>query len=383
MTTGPLDDQQCHAAALAGLDMGPARLRRLLAGTTPRAAWEALATGSHPADPEGRGVQLVRPGMVEEAAERCRAAGVDVVVLGSPAYPPCLAGDDDPPAVLFVRGRLTVLDDGPRVAVVGTRSATEAGLETARAIGSAVALAGATVVSGLATGIDSSALDGSLESGGPAGPVAVLGTAHDGSAQPAQRRLQEAIAEAGLVLSEQAPGSRGARWRFAVRNRIMAALAQLVVVVECHVEGGALHTVRAAERRGVPVAAVPGAVGRAASAGTNELLVGGAHCVRDGTDVVALLARLTGARLVPPDRPDAAAPRRRTAERRPGAGLDPVAVRVLQSLDAEPLDLSCIVERTGEPLGAVAVALEQLADQGLARGRAGWWRRVAAGWPPG
>lgn len=383
MSVAPLEDEQRHAAALAGLDMGPARLRRLLAGTTPRVAWEALAAGTHPADPEGRGARLVRPGMVEEAAGRCRAAGVHAVVLGSPAYPVCLAEDDEAPAVLFVRGRLAVLDHRPRVAVVGTRSASEAGLETARAVGRAVARAGGTVVSGLATGIDSAALAGALDAGDTAGPVAVLGTAHDGTAQPSQRSLRDAIAEAGLVLSEQAPGSRGARWRFATRNRIMAALARLVVVVECHAEGGALHTVRAAERRGVPVAAVPGAVGRASSAGTNALLVGGAHCVRDGADVVALLARLTGTRLDPPDSPDAGEPPRRGAGRRPVAGLGPLAARVLRSLDTEPLDLWSLVERVGEPLGAVALSLEQLADQGLVRGHAGWWRRVATGRRPG
>jgi DNA processing protein len=186
------------------------------------------------------------------------------------------------------------------------------------------------------------------------------------------------VAERGAVLSEQAPGSRGARWRFAVRNRIMAALAHVVVVVECHAEGGALHTVRAARRRGVPLAAVPGSPHSAASAGTNALLVDGARCVRGGADVLDLVAEITGHRLRPRSLPAG----------EPGVAPDPVAgdhqtraleasaARVLRLLGPDPLDLARLVERAGQPLGFVALALEQLADRGLAVAERGWWRRV-------
>jgi DNA processing protein len=254
------------------------------------------------------------------------------------------------------------------VTVVGTRSATGAGLELAHGIGRDLAGSGAVVVSGLAHGIDSAVLAGALGARRMP-PVAVLGAAHDAQTPQEQLALRRRIADVGAVLSELPPGAPSARWRFAVRNRVMAAAAQLVVVVECHCSGGSLHTVRAARRRGVPVAAVPGSLRSPASAGTNALLVDGAHCVRSGADTVALLSRLTG--WVPGS---AVVSGGQPTEREP-AELDGPAAAVLAALDHDAAGLDTVVLRSGVDLGEAAVALERLAEQGLAVSEGGFWCR--------
>jgi DNA protecting protein DprA len=355
----------------------------------PRRAWDLLAEGGHPEDPAGRARVLARPGRPDVLWRRCLGAGVSVVTLGSPAYPGALAADPEAPAVLFYSGSPGALAARPRVAVVGTRSASSTGREVARHVGGCLARAGAVVVSGLAAGIDSEALAGAVEAGGVA--VAVLGAAHDALHEPDQRRLARLVEQAGCVVSELPPGAESARWRFAARNRVMAALAQLVVVVECHEAGGALHTVRAARRRNVPVAAVPGSVRASSSAGTNALLAAGAFCVRHGDDVVSLLARLAEpgqlaepGRLAEPgelaepgrQRTAASTLTRRTGPRGAAKGeLDPLSRRVLGALDEEAVSLDAVVLRTGESLSSVALALERLAAAGLARSEAGFWTR--------
>jgi DNA processing protein len=366
---------------LAALGVSPARLRRLLRGGDPAAAFEALAAGTHPEDRAGRLRQAVGPDLVEDVARRCAAAGVEVLVHGEPGYPAALAQDDEAPAVLFARGQQAAAEVSPRVAVVGTRSATPSGLAAARELGRDLAAAGVLVVSGLALGIDSAVLSGCTDTG--AGALAVLGAAHDGAATPEQQRLQEQLTRRGLVLSELPPGTVSARWRFATRNRIMAALAQLVVVVECHRDGGALHTVRAAVRRGVPVAAVPGSVRSPASVGTNALLVGGAACVRHGADVLELLragpvSSATDVVAAPPAR---RRPRTRGRPRRPPV---PTSTRqgvlavdgVLEAVDYVATSFEEIVQASGAAVGEVAMRLEHLAAAGLVVGSGGWWWRA-------
>jgi DNA processing protein len=369
---GSSDEDVGCAAALAALGASPRRLRRLLAGCSPRAAWEAVLAGDHPADPEGRSRRAARPGLPEELARRCRLAGIEVVVLGSSRYPARLAADREAPAVLFARGDPTAGAGRPAVAVVGTRSATGAGRDRALEIGATLAAAGVVVVSGLAPGIDLCALAGTLTAGTmPA--VAVLGAAHDSLVRSEQRRIAEALGKRGAVLSELPPGAPGARWRFAVRNRVLAALADVVVVVECHERGGAMHTVRYAARRAVPVAVVPGSTASPASDGTNAMLVGGAACVRGGADVVELLRAATGWR--PAAATEAGEPPSNGALEPP---LDECAERTLAVLGADPVTLDAVVLRTGFALGAAAVALEELDRRGLVRGEGGFWWRSAA-----
>jgi len=369
----PSDAEDAYAMALASFGVSPGRLRTLLRGFTPAEAWQALAAGRHPGDADA----ALRSKATEDAlvrAFRARAGSpVEVKILGGRGYPRFLAADPDPPAVLFVLGELDGLENRPRVAVVGTRSATPTGLGIAEEVGASLSSAGVSVVSGLARGIDSAAHLGSLRTGG-APAIAVLGTALDATAPPAQLSLRREVAASGVVLSELPPGVAGARWWFAVRNRVMAALAHVVVVVEAHATGGALHTVRAARRRGVPVAAVPGSVRSPASAGANALLVEGASPVRHADDVLDLLgavvAGLSG--VAWPRRADDAT---RARGRTPDPRLSAEELAVRRALDQDPVSLDVVVLRTGMPLGEVALALERLADAGQAVEAHGWWAR--------
>ena len=357
---GP-DDGAC-AAALATLDLSPARLRRLMAGLGARRAWQCLLEGTHPDDPDASLRAAARALDPVAVHRRCVLLGLEVQVLGHPGYPACLAPDIEAPAVLFTSGDHLHADRSRRVAVVGTRSASAAGMQLAADMASALAADGVTVVSGLAAGIDSAALEAAV-SQHPSAALAVLGSAHDTVATPAQRSLAARIASDGAVLSEVAPGTGGAKWRFAVRNRIMAAMAHVVVVVECHHSGGALHTVRAARRRSIPVAAVPGSLRAPASEGTNALLAGGAHCVRSADDVLRLLdgqPRLLSRRKEPPT---SAKP------------TDTTSQRVLAVLEADPMHVDDVMARTGLSLGELSLRLDSLQTAGFTGGDNGWWWR--------
>lgn len=370
-----LTDEQIHAAALASLGAGPRRLRQFLEGVGPAEAWEALARGSHPADPDRVFRRKAVGSLVTSVAASCETSGVEVLVREGPGYPAGLAEDPEAPAVLFARGDAALCDRCPRVAVVGTRSATPYGMGVASEIGRGLANVGVVVVSGLARGIDTSAHRGALDSN-RSSVFGVLGRAIDAALPRAQAELRDEVASDGSIVSEIPPGSAGSpAWWFIVRNRVIAAMAHVVVVVECHAQGGALHTVKAALKRGIPVAAVPGSVRSRASAGTNALLFDGATPVRDTSDVVALVE------LAIAGRPQIAPPRLRNAKvegmpERSRAHLSPNASKVCGVLDADPSSLDTVVLRSGLPLGEVALALEELTDRKIAQNEAGWWRRI-------
>jgi DNA processing protein len=364
------------ATAIASLGLSPARLRRLLAGRTPSDAWAGLSECRDPGDRDADLAGSLTPALWAEAAAQLARSRVGVRVLGFDDYPRSLASDQEAPAVLFAAGDLRVLSATPRVAIVGTRSASPTGCAVAAELGRELSATGVSVVSGLASGIDAAAHRGALEPVPGAPPVGVLGTALGAPAALPDGALRAAVEAAGVVISEVPPGTSGTRWRFAVRNRIMAALAHVVVVVECHERGGALHTVVAARKRDRVVAAVPGSVRSAASAGTNALLVEGAPAVRHAGDVLDLLTEVTG--LDPRGAPARGGwPARfgaRPASVRGGIHVPSrTAAQVRRVLDLNPASLAVVVERAGLPVGEVALALEQLADAGLAAGGGGWW----------
>lgn len=202
------------------------------------------------------------------------------------AFPDALRSLDDAPKAIWIAGALATAEK-PAVAIVGTRHASAYGLRSAHAIATACARAGVCVVSGLASGIDGAAHEGALQAGGRT--VAVLGTALDVAFPRQHRALQQQIARDGLLLSELAPGLRGQTWTFPRRNRLIAALSQLVVVVEAGTKSGAQITVEHAHALGIPVAAVPGPIDAGQSWGTNRLLRDGAHVIAEPDDVLALL----------------------------------------------------------------------------------------------
>jgi DNA processing protein len=218
-------------------------------------------------------------------------------------YPIGLRDLETPPA-LYVIGETTT---APAVAVVGTRRCTRYGVTLAEAYGRALAGAGWTTVSGLARGIDSAAHRGTLRAGGEA--VAVLGSGID-VIYPAENRdlYQRIIDGRGAVMSEYPPGTRPDRWRFPARNRLIAAIASAVAVVEAGETGGALITARLAAELGRPVFVVPGDVDRAASMGCNRLIRDGAHPVFGVEDFISELELVLGAPPVKRERPESALP---------------------------------------------------------------------------
>ena len=205
-------------------------------------------------------------------------------------YPDALRDLGDAPAVLFGRGAPGLLADlhlGDAVTLVGSRRPSRYGLETARRLGGEIAAAGLAVVSGMAMGIDSAAHQGALETGGRT--VAVLGNGVDIAYPPRSRHLYEEIVDRGVVIGELPPGTQARRWTFPARNRIMAALGAMTIVVEARERSGSLITAEMAENLNREVGAVPGRVGASPAAGTNGLLRDGAQLIRGGQDVLDAL----------------------------------------------------------------------------------------------
>ena len=231
-----------------------------------------------------RGYEAFDPG---EAIARCRAAAVEQICCCQRAYPTVLAVTAGAPAVLHVAGgreRFAALSADDAVAIVGARRGSAYGLEVARSLGRSLAAAGVTVVSGMAFGVDSAAHTGALEAGGPT--IAVLPAGAERAYPAAKRALYRRIVESGVAVSELPPGSETRRWVFPARNRVIAGLARMTVVVEAGVRSGSLITAAIAQDLGRTVGAVPGRVTSPLSAGANELLTRGAVLVRDAGDVL-------------------------------------------------------------------------------------------------
>jgi DNA processing protein len=390
----PTDRQLDHAAALAGLsEMTPVRLARVLDGLDPVEAWTALGRGTHPGDPNRRFRAAARAGDPAEVGESYRRTGIQVLLPGDGRYPRQLDDDPGAPAVLFAHGDPSVLADRRRVAIVGTRSATPYGRQVAADLGRDLASAGVVVVSGLARGIDGAAHAGALgvADGEGSGPAAVVGTGLDVVYPSSNAKLWEQVVERGVVFSESPLGTEARPKVFPARNRIIAALSDVVVVVESHHGGGSLYTVDAAARRGIPVAAVPGSVRSRASDGTNGLLVDGCIPVRDATDVLVAISLARSGHQPPAPTPDSAtlvaargrrskATKRGSASRQPGASSTPavtgVGRSVLDAIDDTPTSFETILLRTGLAIAPAAEACEDLVDGGLLLAGAGWWSKA-------
>lgn len=260
---------------LAYADLGPARAASLLRSHgTASSLVRAIGAGAVPVGDRAR-VEVEVPGSTRLA--ELTTLGVGFVPGDDPALPAGLVDLEDPPTGLFVRGSVP---SGPAVAVVGTRRCTAYGRTTARAIGAVLSGLEVVVVSGLARGIDGAAHAGTVAAGGRG--VAILGCGIDRWYPPEHRDLgRDLVAGGGAVVSEYPPGRPPEPWRFPVRNRLIAAWAQAVVVVEAGATGGALITARLALELGRAVFAVPGDIDREASRGCNELIRDGAHPLID------------------------------------------------------------------------------------------------------
>jgi len=306
-------------------------VRRLRAGEGPAEVRRALADrpgGSAPFDPD--------------AALACLARlGARALPLDSPAYPERLARLDDAAPLLLVRGAAGVLA-GRSVAVVGARASTAYGRRIAREIGDALARAGIVVVSGLAYGIDAHAHRAALDAGGLG--VAILGCGLETVYPAAHRELAERVAARGALVTEFPPGFPPLPHHFPHRNRLIAALAESVVVVEARARSGSLSTAgRAGAFGNGRVFAVPGPIDAPASAGTNRLIRDGAHVYTELDDLLQCLGLpLVGSR-----------PR----ERSPTDPGDAV-LAALRFAPATPDELVRRLGRTPEALAADLVRLE-------------------------
>lgn len=383
--TGCADEEDAaYVAALSALPgMGPATLAGILRCHAPRAAWLAVAAGrlewpAGRAEAAGLGWESTggpQPGSRwRKLAEKVdppewwrpiAAKGIKVTWHGRPDFPDALVSDPSPPGALFWRGRLDALRD-PCVAVVGTRNATSCGIATAYELGRDLATAGVCVLSGLALGIDGAAHRGAVDAvkaGAPAAPVAVVASGVDVVYPKRNGRLWEEVVACGAVLSETLPGRPAQAWRFPSRNRIIAGLAGLVVVVESHSRGGSLITAEAALARGVEVRAVPGPVRSAASAGTNQLLYDGAGPVRHATDVLDSLGLF-----------DVATPRR--VQGRDRLVLSGLGRTVLESMGWQPVTPNQVVLTAGVSPAEALQALDELTETGFVVESAGFYTRV-------
>ncbi len=274
--------------------------------------------------------------------------------------------------MLFCQGDPEAVHTHPTVALVGTRSPTRYGIGVAAQFGADLAALGVSVVSGLALGIDGAAHEGATASGAP--PIAVVAGGLDDPYPRRNARLWARVAEQGAVYSESPAGVRTEKWRFPVRNRLLAMLSDVVVVVESRHRGGALYTVEAAAARGIPVGAVPGSIRSPTSEGTNRLLADGCFPVCGVDDILTALA-LRGV-LLPAGAGVVADGAAASSGSLAGGGYSGPDRALFEALSSDPVSLDHLARVTGLELPALCGGLERLARDGVARDIGGWWERT-------
>jgi DNA processing protein len=392
MPTGLDDHDVAVLLALATLPhIGPATLVRCLRAGELGRTWKevragraagvaALAPVLGSEKPQMRQAELAVAANAVDAPSllaRNRRAG-HVLPFGDPAYPQRLLTDPEPPAILFAIGDLAPLGE-PVVAVVGTRNATQAGREVAIDLGAGLAEAGVHVVSGLALGIDGAVHTGVLGAWerppGPARatarpaaslgrPIGVIASGIDIAYPRRHGPLHRQVAGRGCLLSETPLGARPQPWRFPARNRIIAGLADAVVVVESRATGGSMLTASEALARDVVVLAVPGHPNSPASCGTNDLIADGAHLVRDVGDVLVAIGRGGTERVAVPATD-------------PLTGTSAEQRAVLDALGVDPLALDELIDRAGLTLEATSAVLVELEEGGWVGRTGSWYQRTS------
>ena len=288
------------------------------------------------------------------------STGMTVSRPGDDGHPTALTFDIDPSPILFRRG--CVIDESrPSVAIVGTRRCTGLGREVARELGFGLAECGVVVVSGLALGVDGAAHQGALRAGGVP-PLAFVGGGVDVVYPKRHVDLWASMIKAGTVASEAPPGAPPARWRFPARNRLISAVADVVVVVESRRAGGSLLTVDEAIRRDRQVMAVPGSVRNPAAVGTNALLADGCAPVTSVDDVLLALglSRATG---------------RRSTSTSSGTEVPASLADVFDAIDDGATSLDVVIGRSGRTPADVLAAVGELAGFGLVVNDGGMVRR--------
>jgi DNA processing protein len=287
-----------------------------------------------------------------DVVARARARSITLLVQGEPDYPEALLELADPPGFLYALG-VTPLLHGRRVGIVGTRHASSSGERIAHQMATALVRAGAVVVSGMAFGIDAAAHRGALDGGG--GTIAVLGGGVDLPYPPSHAMLHDRIATSGLVLAEAPIGSRPVKGAFPRRNRIIAALSEVLVVIEAGERSGALITSRIALDLGRTVAAVPGPIDSPRHVGSNRLLADGAAFIGCVEDVISLAGlKDTASTAIAPPAPAT-------------TDDDPSEVAILRAIRSGTSDIEDLARSTGLPAREFAGALSALELTGRLR----------------
>ena len=281
-----IDDAQRLACLrlIRSENVGPVTFRNLIAHFgSAQAALDALPDLSRRGG-RGRPIRICPAATAEAELESAARIGARPLFLMEPGYPEALATTDGCPAVLYTKGNHELLRQ-PSVGIVGSRSASAAGMKLARMLADGLGRAGYVVVSGLALGIDAAAHNASLDTG----TVAVLAGGLDIIYPPQHAALHAAVGERGCLVSEQPPGFQPRGVDFPRRNRIISGLSLGVVVVEAARRSGSLITARRAADQGRDVFAVPGHPLDPRAEGTNFLLKEGATLVTSSEDIVSAL----------------------------------------------------------------------------------------------
>ena len=223
-------------------------------------------------------------GEAERILNYCYTQNIRIITMQDAEYPNRLRAIDQPPPVLYCRGRMLPFDTEPVIAVVGTRGASAYGLRSAKRLGYQIGRCGGTVISGMAKGIDAAAMEGALSADAPV--AGVLGCGVDVVYPRENASLFRDVARWGCLLSEYPPGTPPLGRNFPVRNRLLSALALGTLVVEAPAHSGALITASHALEQGRDVYAVPGSIDSPSSEGTNQLIRDGAMLVTSGWDVM-------------------------------------------------------------------------------------------------
>ncbi|MBI3761767.1 MAG: DNA-protecting protein DprA [Chloroflexi bacterium] len=334
--------------------IGPAKVRALLDALGDLgSAWRASPDELRAAGIDRRALDtlLAARASLDLDAEEARVAdaGITVLTWDDAEYPRRLREIPNSPPVLYVRGLLSEADEWA-LAVVGTRRASPYGREVARELVTALAASKITIVSGLARGIDAIAHQAALDAGGRT--IAVLGSGLDMIYPSEHRRLAEAIAESGALVSDYALGTPPESGNFPPRNRIISGLSLGALVVEAGEVSGALITADVALEQGKPVFAVPGNILARSSRGTNRLIQQGAKPVLGAEDI---LEELNLTMVV------------EHAEARATLPVSETEIKLLNHLSVEPIHVDSLRALAGLPIAEVSSALAMMELKGMVR----------------